>query len=115
MSGLDPEDAKIVALARATRARAGAREGAAVRDPDGRTYTAATVELASLRISALRLAVAMAISSGVQALDAAAVVSDGSTGELGEGDRAAVRELGGDGVYVLFAAPDGTLRAIVQA
>ena len=41
MSGaadLDPEDAKIVTLARSARARTGAAEGAAVRDTDGRTY-----------------------------------------------------------------------------
>ncbi|MBA2308927.1 MAG: cytidine deaminase, partial [Pseudonocardiales bacterium] len=36
---LDPEDAKLVVLARAARSRTGASEGAAVRDTDGRTYT----------------------------------------------------------------------------
>ena len=35
---LSAEDAKLVTLARAARARAGAVEGAAVRDGDGRTY-----------------------------------------------------------------------------
>ena len=40
---LSAEDAKLVTLARATRARTGAAEGAAVRDQDGRTYAAATV------------------------------------------------------------------------
>ena len=49
MPELDPEDLKIVTLARATMQRAhvphtGVREGAAVRDTDGRTYAAATVE-----------------------------------------------------------------------
>src|SRR5919107_5404252 len=51
MSGaaeLDPEDAKIVTLARSARARTGAAEGAAVRDTDGRTYVAASVALPSL-------------------------------------------------------------------
>ena len=38
-----------------------ASEGAAVRDETGRTYTAAAVALPSLRLSALRLAVAMAV------------------------------------------------------
>ncbi len=33
----DPEDGKIVTLARSARARTGAAEGAAVRDTDGRT------------------------------------------------------------------------------
>lgn len=46
---LDPEDAKIITLARSARARVGAAEGAAVRDTDGRTYAAATVALSFFR------------------------------------------------------------------
>src|SRR3712207_7458900 len=42
---LQPEDAKLVTLARSARGRTGAPEGAAVRDTDGRTYLAATVSL----------------------------------------------------------------------
>jgi hypothetical protein len=72
---LDPEDAKIVTLARASRGRTGAPEGAAVRDTDGRTYTAATVALPSLALTALQAAVAAAVSSGATALEAAAVVT----------------------------------------
>jgi hypothetical protein len=52
---LVPEDAKLVTLARATRARARATEGAAVRDLDGRTYAAASVRLAHLELSALEV------------------------------------------------------------
>ena len=52
---LSAEDAKLVTLARATRARVGAAEGAAVRDADGRTYAAATVDLPSLQLSALQV------------------------------------------------------------
>ena len=37
MSELDPEDAKLITLARSARARNGAAQGAAVRDTDGRT------------------------------------------------------------------------------
>ena len=70
MDGLGEEDQKIIALARSARARSGAAEGAAVRDETGRTYMAATVDLPSLRLSALRLAVAMAVSSGATALEA---------------------------------------------
>ena len=68
---LDAEDQKIITLARSTRARVAASEGAAVRDETGRTYTAAAVALPSLRLSALRLAVAMAVSSGAERLEAA--------------------------------------------
>ena len=59
MSTLDPEDAKLVTLARSARARAGTAQGAAVRDGDGRTYVAASVELPSLSLTALQVAVAM--------------------------------------------------------
>jgi len=105
--GLGPEDRKIITLARSTRARVAASEGAAVRDETGRTYTAAAVALPSLRLSALRLAVAMAVSSGAERLEAAALVSDS---EPDPSDLAAVRDLGPD-APVFHAAPDGTLRA----
>jgi hypothetical protein len=105
---LDPEDLKIITLARSSRARVAASEGAAVRDETGRTYTAAAVALPSLRLSALRLAVAMAVSSGAQKLEAAALVSDA---ELDPGDLAAVRDLGPD-TTIFHAASDGTLRAV---
>ena len=72
----DPEDAKLLTLARANRARAQALEGAAVRDTDGRTYSAASVDLPSMHLSALQVAVAMAVSSGVKGLEAAVVVTD---------------------------------------
>jgi cytidine deaminase len=83
-AALTPEDAKIVTLARSARLRAyvphgglAAAEGAAVRDTDGRTYAAATVENAdpALTTSALRAAVAAAASSGARSFEAAAVVS----------------------------------------
>ena len=104
---LDAEDQKIITLARSTRARVAASEGAAVRDETGRTYTAAAVALPSLRLSALRLAVAMAVSSGAESLEAAALVSDS---DPDPGDLAAVRDLGPT-APVFHAAPDGTLRA----
>ncbi len=73
---LDPEDQKIVTLARSSRARTGAAEGAAVRDTDGRTYAASSVDLPSLTLTALQAAVAAAVSSGAEGLEAAAVVTD---------------------------------------
>jgi hypothetical protein len=104
----DPEDLKIITLARSTRARISAPEGAAVRDETGRTYAAADVCLPSLRLSALRLAVAMAASSGATNLAAAAVVSDAQAPD--PGDIAVVRDLGPAAV-VFHAAPDGTVRS----
>ncbi|WP_371652646.1 MULTISPECIES: cytidine deaminase [unclassified Streptomyces] len=110
---LDPEDRKIITLARSARARNGVAEGAAVRDETGRTYVAGTVELDSLKLSALRTAVAMAVASGAKSLEAAAVVTEAETA-CAE-DRAAVRDLGGAATPVLVAGPDGELRARVAA
>ncbi|MGQ4358317.1 cytidine deaminase [Streptomyces sp. SAS_272] len=112
-TALDPEDRKIVTLARSARARNGVPEGAAVRDDTGRTYVAGTVDLPSLRLSALRTAVAMAVASGARSLEAAAVVT--SSEEAAEDDLAAVRDLGGPGTPVLLASPDGTVRLTVSA
>lgn len=98
------EDAKILTLARATRARTRAATGAAIRDLDGRTYAAADVNLESLQVSALDLAVAMAVSSGARGIEAAAVVSDNFTGSVD-----AVRDLGGAGVPIFVADATGVV------
>lgn len=97
-----PEDAKLVTLARASRARTAATQGAAVRDQDGRTYAAATVSLPSLQVGALDLAVAMAVSSGARSLEAGAVVGGEAPG------LASVRDLAGQGVDVVLADESGT-------
>lgn len=112
---LDAEDAKLVTLARASRARMGAVEGAAVRDDTGRTYTAATVSLPSLSLSALRTAVAMAASSGAVSLAAAAVVREDDGHPVAEADVAAVRDLGGPWTPVFLASPGGTVLSTTQA
>lgn len=111
MSELSAEDAKLVVLARGARGRAGAPEGAAVRDDTGRTYSGATVSLPSLRLSALALAVAQAAASGSVGLEAAVVVS-GAT--LSEPDLAAVRDLGGSGIAVHLVGPDGAQRGAAR-
>ncbi|MFB6890216.1 cytidine deaminase [Kitasatospora sp. NPDC056327] len=110
---LDPEDKKIITLARSARARNGVAEGAAVRDETGRTYVAGTVALESLRLSAVRTAVAMAVASGARSLEAAAVVTEAE--QPSPEDLAAVRDLGGAGTPLLLAGPDGVLRASVEA
>lgn len=83
MPELQPEDAKLLTLARSARARARANQGAAVRDTDGRTYVAATVALPSLELTALQVAVAMAVSSGALGLEAAVVFGDDPSDEAG--------------------------------
>ncbi|WP_152364331.1 cytidine deaminase [Microlunatus speluncae] len=102
-----PEDDKIIKLARAARARTGAAEGACIRDTDGRTYAATTVDLPHLKLSAVAVAVAMGVSSGAPGLEAVALVGDSS---LTEADRAVITDLGGDAVAILQAGPDGVLR-----
>jgi cytidine deaminase len=103
----DPEDLKLVTLARSARARSGAREGAAVRDDIGRTYAASTVDLPSLHLTALQAAVAAALSSGSDRLEAVAVV--GETGALSDADTALLSDVAV--TTVLLAGPDGTLRS----
>ena len=95
-------------LARGARGRAGAAEGAAVRDDDGRTYAAATVTLPSLRLTALQAAVAAAVSSGAQALEAVAVVGAAHrAGHRPPPRRPATWARG----IVILAAGDGTVRS----
>jgi hypothetical protein len=111
MTELGDEDAKLVTLAKAVRARNGAGQGAAVRDDTGRTYAATPVSLPSLQVSAVQAAVVMAIASGARGLEAAAVVTGEAT--LGEEDRAVVREFGGPAAPLHLADPDGVLQATV--
>ncbi len=109
----DPDDRKLVTLARSTRARTGAAEGACVRDQDGRTYAGATVALPTLQLTALQVAVAMAHSSGSTGLEAVVVLSEAAT--VNEADLSAVRDFAGEGVAVHLAAPDGTVVASVRS
>ncbi|WP_028651211.1 cytidine deaminase [Nocardioides halotolerans] len=107
MTDLSPEDDKLVTLARATRSRTAAREGAAVRDSDGRTYAAATVALPSLQVSALGVCVAMAVSSGSRGLEAAVVLGD--SGQVSPLDLDVLRDFAGPGVVVHVGDPRGTV------
>ena len=114
---LSAEDAKLVTLARATRARIQADQGAAVRDADGRTYAAASVDLPSLALSALQVCVAMAVASGSRGLAAAVLLAnadvDGDHDVLADVDRAALTDFGGAGTIVHLGDPRGTIAATV--
>jgi hypothetical protein len=100
------EDDKLVVLARATRARTGAAEGAALRDLDGRTYAGATVDLPALRISALGVCIAMAVSSGAKGAESAVVLGGD---EVSGSDLAALRDFAGPGVPVHSATASGRI------
>jgi hypothetical protein len=107
----DPDDVKLVTLARSTRARTRAAEGACVRDSDGRTYAGATVDLPSLQLSAVQVAVAMAASGAAHGLEAVAVLGDEAA--VREADLAVVRDFAGTGVAVYLAGLDGTVISVL--
>ncbi|HEY9523744.1 MAG TPA: cytidine deaminase [Thermopolyspora sp.] len=107
---LDPEDSKIITLARSSRARVGSTEGAAVRDETGRTYTATDVRLPSLTLTAVQVAAAMAVSSGARSLEAAALVTEADGPH--DADLGVVRDLGGRVLFV--AGPDGAVKGRFQ-
>ena len=106
-NALSAEDAKLVTLARGTRARIGASEGAAVRDTDGRTYAAATVDLPSFGASAIQACVSMAVSSGARSLEAAVVL--GSASAADPADLAVLGDLAGAEFVLHLADPSGTI------
>ena len=106
----DPEDRKILALARSTRVRTGAVQGACVRDTDGRTYAGTSVTLPHLTLSAVQVAVAMAVSSGAPGLEAAALVADD---DPSPDDLAVLGDLPGTGVAVWRADASGAVQSVV--
>ena len=105
----DPEDRKIITLARAARARTGAAQGACVRDTDGRTYAATSVQTRHLRLSAVAVAVAMAVSSGATGLEALALASDEPPSD---DDRAVAGDLPGSDVLIWQVDGDGEVRTV---
>jgi hypothetical protein len=107
----NPEDVKIIGLARAARARTNAAQGACVRDTDGRTYAATNVALAHLSLSAIAVAVAMAVSSGAEGLEAVAL---SATEGPADDDLAIARDLPGAGVVVWWTDPAGVVQSLVS-
>ncbi|HWD05954.1 MAG TPA: cytidine deaminase [Amycolatopsis sp.] len=111
MPDLDAEDQKLVTLARSARARAGAEEGAAVRDTDGRTYSAATVDQPSFKLTAVQAAVAAALSSGAEGLEAAAVVTGDAL--VAEASVHAVRDVA-ETAPIILADPKGDVVEVLN-
>jgi hypothetical protein len=105
---LSAEDAKLVTLARAARARSGGSEGAAVRDGDGRTYAGSAVALPSLSMTALQFAVASAVNGGTGTIEAAAVVTGSES--LDPSGRSAVHDVS-PGAPIFLASPTGDVLA----
>jgi hypothetical protein len=107
----DPEDLKLITLARAAMVRTGGCQGACVRDTDGRAYAAASVRLEHLKLSAISVAVAMAVSSGAPGLEGAAVVGEE---EPSSTDLEILRDLSPDEVTVWWADRSGTVRSAIE-
>jgi hypothetical protein len=105
---LAPEDATLVTLARSARVRTRATEAAAVRDTMGRTYTAVSVALPSLALTACQAVAAAVVASAGADLETAVVVSEAR--EVDDADLAVLSDLGGS-VVVLLVRPDGTVAA----
>lgn len=113
LQATDPEDVKIINLARASLARSRAREAACVRDTDGRTYAGANVDLPHLRLSAIAVAIAMAVSSGAPGLEAVALA--GEVHHPREEDLALIKDLPGDRVAVWSVDAAGAVRGLIEA
>jgi hypothetical protein len=107
----DPEDVKIINLARATLARSQARQAACIRDTGGRTYAGSSVDLPHLRLSAIAVAIAMAVSSGAPGLEAVALAGDGDPSEH---DLALIKDLPGEHVVVWSVDSSGSVRGLVK-
>ncbi|SFB28118.1 hypothetical protein SAMN05216266_107218 [Amycolatopsis marina] len=108
---LGPEDEKIVILARSARARTQALEGAAIRDTDGRTYAACNIALPSFSLTAIQAAIAAAVSSGAEGIEAAAIV--GETPLFDQASVHALRDMGGR-APIYLADPSGTVQEVLR-
>ena len=106
----DPEDLKLITLARTALSRTGAAQGAAVRDTEGRAYAAASVHLKHLNLSAIAVAVAMAVSSGAAGLEAVVVAG----GPASDDDLELLRDLPGAGVPIWSVDAKGRLLEVSQ-
>jgi cytidine deaminase len=107
----NPEDLKLITLARAALGRTGAAQGAAVRDTEGRAYAAAGVNIEHFKLSAVAVAVAIAVSSGANGLESVALVGDD---EPSAADLEIIRDLAVDGTAIWWADPRGTVQSIIE-
>ena len=113
MTDRDPEDEKIITLARGAKSRVNAEQGAAVRDTTGRTYSSANVTIGELALSAIVLAVSQAVASGAQGIEAVAFASDSHT--LDQSDRDVVIAVAGSSVPIFVCDKAGEVLEIVHA
>ncbi len=107
----NPEDQKLVTLARGAKARVMSQAGAAVRDQDGRTYSGAAVVVGGHEFGAVEVAVALAIASGAQSLEAVCV----NSAELSLKEREMVTAVLQQTGTVIFCAANGDVKSVESA
>jgi hypothetical protein len=107
----DPDDLKIINLARATLARSQAKEAACLRDTDGRTYAGSSVDLPHLQLSAIAVAIVTAASSGAPGLAAVALAGPS---DPSDDDLALIKDLPGKRVVVWSVDASGSVRGQVE-
>ena len=107
MSLTNSEDMKLLTLAKSSLQRNSAAQSAALRDGTGRTHVGNSITLTSLKLDALEVALAMAISSGADQIEAGVVVgmSPSANALLG------IREISPQAL-VWYAQDDGSLNAL---
>jgi len=104
----DPENAKLLTLARGAMSRIRAAQGAALRDETGRTYASASVTLPSRSFSAIALVVAQAAAAGARSAEAVVVIGEPASPE----DRELIGDLDGGNALVVECAADGSPRPV---
>ncbi len=72
----NPEDVKLVTLAKATLTRSGAEQAAALRDNTGRTYVAISVASPSLNLDAFEAVLTVALASGITGVESVVACGD---------------------------------------
>lgn len=69
----NPEDIKLLTLAKNTLARSQSEQAAALRDTTGRTYVAISVATSALKLDALEAVLTVALASGITGIESVLV------------------------------------------
>ena len=107
MSLTKSEDMKLLTLAKSSLQRNSAAQSAALRDGTGRTHVGNSITLTSLKLDALEVALAMAISSGANQIEAGVVVGMSPSANA----LLSIREISPQAL-VWYAQDDGSLNAL---
>lgn len=107
MSLTNSEDMKLLTLAKSSLQRNSAIQSAALRDGTGRTHVGNSITLTSLKLDALEVALAMAISSGADQIEAGVVVGVSPSANA----LRSIREISPKAL-VWYAQNDGSISAL---